>query len=1706
MKKSSKILVLALCVALLLCGAVLAVNAADGNVCKIGNTEYASISEAVEAAEEGATIQLIANAEISETIDITKDLTIDLNGKTLSNTVDAFTVATDGVSFTITGRGYINSSSSIVYATGNTNVAITGTNQGIVVKHEGSKVLTAEDTSTVRITNAYVRTASKADAAYFALSDNARFFGNKLNFESTFSTTAYNCAAFSLNNGIYISLKDSSIRTNGAAFVGAPGYSAYRDDSIKNLPGYAEIEGKAVELDNVNVTAGRAVIFFNDTITNYFSYENDNADSTTATNSGEGSAMFGTFTVKGGSLSASYRTFVCNFSQDNITATKNFSVSITGATINAFTAYKQNGTKYERDGYLFIRKNMNITFDDCRILVDSAQLANGGGSVKDNAGNAMAVMNDPLTGGVILKAGTRLSQKPDASKFNYAYEDGSLGANSTTYEIVFDATGDREFPWVVIEKGTATVVPYKQYFMPIYNLYGEYFDSYNTQDEYYKEIVGQNGMKVKEVESFTVETDNNKGSYGKYTLYSDKYAYGDLAKMTDFPSSSSDGKWDSFYAIGSTTSSSHSNSLPLSNSKVIVYNISFSAGTEWGYVNADLYCSFRGTYTNPEGANKTTLKIENNVIYDANNKSKSMELDPFTWYNLTILLDVENNVSSFYIDGELFASGQVYKTYSDDAYFQGLRFGPHRSVNQVMGSSLIFDNVSGAAYNTAIRNGTSLDTSKYVDLDNSGKKVTLSGETGSAAPFKANGIYYSEIDNALKQGTVILTESNAKATKLTEDGYIFSNGYVLKVTDDSDAMLSSGNASDIFGVLFTVDESLNDLTLDIYWYVGGSLGDKSDLNNQNGTNYIKTTVKPGQTPMFTGGTVAKSFNRTTSTVGTFSGKFALAENAVEAINLQPISLNEIMYYLDNGEFLTYYAHYDYEPLDFEITNSTNASYYNGGIGGDELYDAINTLKDGDTVKLLNDVEISGKGRIKFFRTDIQAPADVAIDDDYSADDLAKLKEISYDIAIDLAGHTLDWTGNSDSIMYIGSNINLSIYSSEKGGQINKLGFLNSGAFKNNRAFAISTNTGGETWGAYNAHINIGEYNGMYKGNLTTATGILAEGLSGDSSCSINAIGGTFVRATADSAGLFLLRCYNGALNIKDATCIVSTGSFIEVKSNASFYSNLPSEWAIKRIQQSILVEDSYIFVAVNGNKISANTYTAYDNNGTVTQTKTVYRNCFTNASLSAGSASEPAQVGSVVDTPYVDGINYNVFTTNALTTAGVDGSIYKEAKANISITLPGGVDYIEYPTAILKDGAVVCGKGYVKINGATVPDAESTYQRKLTLNEFYNVAIAPESETVTVVFNDSQGNALTAAETYVKGGNVIYSGPAIADVIDANKIYKEVHNGEWSSPLANIQTDTTFTPITDKVLNVDGFKLALSLYSEFSINLYIPAAYVDNGFIVSTGDHTALTNKITIGTEEYYVLTQWVKPYEVTRDFTFSLGFMDGDFEDECTFTYSVLEYSKAILEDSTSSFTAEDKSLIWYILNYANETYKYIAVNHTPYADEIAAVTKVLSDNASKKIAHSAYTYADKIADLALGDVFEGATVMLSSAPKFVFVLNDDFVGEITVSYAKKDATTATLTFTEADAIDINGDKCIVIEGMKAYEFLGDLTVSANGTIDGTAATVTEAKYNLDTFASYHIANAADGSSATQAESQKSLDLINAFYAYAVEATSYAS
>lgn len=113
--------------------------AVDDAVAKIGDTDYATLQAAVDAANNGDTVQLLTDVLQNSEVCINKDITLDLNGKKIYNTKDiwadgvvALVNVKNNANVTITGNGEITAKENDCYAINLVSGTLTIENGNIV--------------------------------------------------------------------------------------------------------------------------------------------------------------------------------------------------------------------------------------------------------------------------------------------------------------------------------------------------------------------------------------------------------------------------------------------------------------------------------------------------------------------------------------------------------------------------------------------------------------------------------------------------------------------------------------------------------------------------------------------------------------------------------------------------------------------------------------------------------------------------------------------------------------------------------------------------------------------------------------------------------------------------------------------------------------------------------------------------------------------------------------------------------------------------------------------------------------------------------------------------------------------------------------------------------------------------------------------------------------------------------------------------------------------------------------------------------------------------------------------------------------------------------------------------------------------------------------------------------------------------------------
>ena len=526
---------------------------------------------------------------------------------------------------------------------------------------------------------------------------------------------------------------------------------------------------------------------------------------------------------------------------------------------------------------------------------------------------------------------------------------------------------------------------------------------------------------------------------------------------------------------------------------------------------------------------------------------------------------------------------------------------------------------------------------------------------------------------------------------------------------------------------------------------------------------------------------------------------------------------------------------------------------------------------------------------------------------------------------------------------------------------------------------------------------------------------------GDASCKVNIDGITAVRNSGDFPGLFVTRYYFGEFNITNCKIFSINAVVLCLHSNGVSETFKSANGTVNIDNCDIITNDSGNAGIFNGSdrltEMTVNIYNSRVNGHINNPGGKVYiheNTIFNSATANIASGLVKAGWNVAMDIG-ADTVSYEYFTVNKEVTQTSNpkgegyGALY---------------NYINY---------VVARNGY---------EGEAN----MYLSAIAYKAVKAE-DAVTVTYNGIGG--AVANVPYAVGGNVTdYKLPNYNSAA-----FTLAHNGKYIEEYAKgVTKDGTYVYTADTAYytaeaNVTGLQANVSLYADFGINLYIPAAYAN----LVTVEGQALVSALS---GQYLKATAKVTCDKAADAVTFVLNVaetIDGvEYTDTCTVTVSLVDYANAILG---GEYTDADKVLVYYMMNYANEAANYFGEG----AEAIAAIV------ANNKAAIEAIYIPDAATDeaiknMGISDVITAVSVGENEGKlAFAFNLVEGFEGTITVSYAKGKVTRE-IEVTE-------GQRIVYLDGLKAYNFGTVLTISAEGSVNGEAVTVTGGQFSLDTY-----------------------------------------
>ena len=1147
---------------------------------------------------------------------------------------------------------------------------------------------------------------------------------------------------------------------------------------------------------------------------------------------------------------------------------------------------------------------------------------------------------------------------------------------------------------------------------------------------------------------------------------------------------------------------------------VVVVDLDFGTDSELGYPEIGITTSARA-YDSNGNYNKNVSVAQSFRIKDYGmivNNLKDAVIAPLKpvneWNHLTAVFYTDigdpNGEAYFYLNGQFIGSTDVYDPYyARAAYVQGIRFDVIAGGNHTVNSAICIDNVSYRAYSNYL-DETEIDCSVvedngYMVYENDGVKHPEFYVTKTSArkyiedKFSISGVPCNTtvdeaIKAALKMETSIDLMSDCKTT-VSEEIVLLTKGNNLILTEES---LAADVEKDSEGAVakYAFNESYNDVILNYYWYIG-EYGNVSQMNSDD--YYYKTKVKLGHIPTFEN--EFYDSDRSANDFVNFKVKRHIGwyrtgdESVAEVIG--PVTMLLVTNQGDKPIYM-YPAYDSYDAVSYVM--GADGKGISIAISESETNTAFKNLKSGQTLVLLADTHVDTGTR--FSNTDdyLGTVDDelIEIDNDYTSEELQTMKNASAKIAIDLNGYTLS-AGSVNSvgtIAHVSSNTTLSVYSSRPGGLVSSYGGSNAAdkatGIYAQRIFSVfgGTETAAARLEVYNAHLVIGtvEVNGktIPGSNLTLYGGVLVEGMVGDNSCSIEVDGIYGIRAVTDSSGAFMTRYYDGTFKVTNSNIVGQySTSLIDLK-NYSDKNNV--------ITAEVLFDNCLLIN--NGGSLVAG---AGDDENQICLT---FRNIVTNGKIDLGGnekflCEENVKAASIKAKNYKDGVFAATYNSPMSMASLTSEKIYKIAvpvKPDANTLNPEGI-YV-----------YVVEAGYEHL----VPIDDNV--QMLVLSNL-NAATVSEEDTVKVTFMGLNPNSSSDDKVYTYVKTSIPTIPAIQDYA-VNDLFSFVHDGTFDRRVMAVYEDTVYVPNYKVVAKPAGVKVSVSLSTNFSVNVYLPIEYKEVLDSISYLGVELETKEVEISGTQYIVA---VIPLmaddfcdDVVIEYEFSEKAAEGMTEAEIakllsaagTLNFNMTDYATEVLSKKYTSgleqgnyvYSVEERNLVYRAMNYANEIFEFV------YGEENEIVSEMLSAYADSKyekpLTGSNIKYPDAVSDTGLGALFMTARIKLGTAPEYVFVMKSGFVGTVTVKYGDEEIVYN---------VDENSGRKIVVSGMSVFDFVKTLTITAEGTIGEEVISITDGKYNLDTFAKAHadIANSEEYTAIERSESQKALSLIEALYEY---------
>ena len=903
MKTSNKIFIMLLTIAMLISAVTVYALATETHEAKIGDTEYATISDAIDAVnayegEDDITVTLLTDVTLTKSVEVTNataNVIIDLAGKTV-NTGNkyGFYAAAEGVSMTVK-NGNVKGTSVALFKINSDYTTATLTVDGVVATNEAANaaaaVVTAEGGKIV-VKNSKL-SATQINTAVVRQDLNGLI--------EVYSSELYSMRG---KGGGHTSLiKHGGTATLTAdSFEGSTGYHVYLENCYAYavrifIRGYVGENSATTHLRETGTNYVNTTIMVKGCEIEQYTKEEDTA-------SGFFNASYHTVSFEGSHIELAAEGFAVG-AGDSVTL-KNCEVIQTGKNAKKNTGYifLGKGSAYILNTKIYAQlSGKNLYFAKLSSNVVETAITVGEGTYINWANEAIMSKLTYDSGCTYYKeylntnaSGYFVSSTPYTTDIHLLtdFEQTALFSHTPTDH-------------ASILAGTKTISAVNSFELSYGSLWQVYQGQVTIEEDYY----GNRYMKYDPTVVNPGEATDAPEYYDKLNIAAQPYVH-----------------WIDGAAVSISTTG------------YFVMDYDFKSGDKAFFPVAFYVQSRSGS----------TQGSQNAVKINADGTIGNKKLDLDTWYHMTVVLqvirDTDGNVTGsltkYYVNGEYVGEKADHiSTATATGSLCGLRayLGSNTALSE--GMAFCMDNVVTTVYGVNYTDAAVLFTAENKSLENwSGAYYNKTDrEIPKNNPIAAvNDTVYDNVTealNAVEDGDTLYLFTNVEGlvnvtkaiTVVTSNKFNYTSATHKATPTENGVIFTAAQSNEILDVYFVNSNDINEFYKATFAY-----GNKILYNNQ-----IET---PDVTFDFDNATVS-GFVGWTSDIG--------AENPTIVTEF-PIAGTE------HGTMLAYYTVFKTENVDFIVTNA-NGEYVSSGVGAQALEATCENMAAGCKLTLCRDVAL-----------------------------------------------------------------------------------------------------------------------------------------------------------------------------------------------------------------------------------------------------------------------------------------------------------------------------------------------------------------------------------------------------------------------------------------------------------------------------------------------------------------------------------------------------------------------------------------------------------------------------------------------------------------------------------------------------------------------------------------------------------------------------